>query len=150
MPYMVTTDHCTPSLNTDMYSHGSHEESPVIDPEVEAIPPGCPFTYTETPDITPDRGTSDTHGHAGNPDSTSDAQPHIDTGWIDDTQMTGVHTAVDQMQEEEVDSSSYRNISMWVGSENIVIEGTRMSELIVAYIAETDMRYRCLRCDYIS
>ena len=28
----------------DMYSHGSHEESPVIDPEVEAIPPGCPFT----------------------------------------------------------------------------------------------------------
>ena len=54
------------------------------------------------------------------------------------------------MQEEEVDSSSYRNISMWVGNENIVIEGTKMSEFIVAYIVETDRRYRCLRCDYMS
>ena len=54
------------------------------------------------------------------------------------------------MQEEVVDSSSYKNISKWVGDENIVIEGSRMSEFIVAYIAETDGRYRCLRCDYMS
>ena len=44
------------------------------------------------------------------------------------------------MQEEVVDSSSYRNISMWVGDENIVIEGSRMSEFIVAHIVERDRR----------
>ena len=100
--------HPTPEHSpADMYSHGSHEESPVIDPEVETIPSGCPFTYTGTLDLTPGHGTQAVHGHAGNPDSTTDAHPYINTERIDDTQITGVHTADDQVHEGEVVSSSY-------------------------------------------
>ena len=81
--------HPTPEHSpADMYSHGPHEESPVLDPEMEAILSGCLFTYTMTPDLAPDHGTSDSHWHAGNPDSTSDAHLHIDTGRVDDTHLT--------------------------------------------------------------
>ena len=106
--------HPTPEHSpADMHPHGPYEESPA-NLEMDAIMSGCPFTYTGTPDLAPDYGISDSHGHAGNPDSTSDSHPHIDTGRSNDTHVTGVHTAVDQMQEGEVDSSFYRNISMWV------------------------------------
>ena len=39
---------------------------------------------------------------------------------------------------------------MWVGGENIVIKGTRLTELIIAYIVDIGERYRCVLCDFIS
>ena len=95
----------------DMYSHKPHGEPSVISPAMEAILPSCPSMSTESQDIVMDSKTTDTHGYAGNPDSTSDIQPYVGTEGIDDAQ-TGIHNEVDQMQKEEVDSSSYRIISM--------------------------------------
>ena len=48
------------------------------------------------------------------------------------TQDTTTHVTGDQMYEGDVVSSSYRDISLWVSGENIVLKGTRMTELIIA------------------
>ena len=82
------------------------------------------------------------------PDSTSNTQPN--TGHTDGIQVSGACNADNQMQVEEIDSNSYRNISMWIGNEKVIIAGTKMSELILIHIAEINMKYKCLRCDYIS
>ena len=82
------------------------------------------------------------------PDSTSDTQPNA--GHADGTQMSGACNADNQMQMEEIDSNPYRNISMWIGNEKVIIAGTKMSEMIIIHIAEINMKYKCLRCDYIS
>ena len=39
---------------------------------------------------------------------------------------------------------------MWIEDEEVIIAGTKMSELIFIHIAEISMKYKCLRCDYIS
>ena len=55
-----------------------------------------------------------------------------------------------RVQVEEIDSNPYRNISMWVENERITIAGTKTSESILIHIAEINMKYKCLRCDYMS
>ena len=120
---MVTPDHNT----TDMYSHEHQCEPSAILPAMEAMPPASPSKSMVPQGFSE---TLDTHGHAGNPDSTSDIQtanipPYTDMEENNDAQ-TEIQNAIDQTQEEVVDSSLYRNISMWVEDKNIVIEGSRM------------------------
>ena len=82
------------------------------------------------------------------PDSTSNTQPNI--GHTNSIQVSGACDADDQMRVEDIDPNSCRNISMWIGNEKVIIAGTKMSELILIHIAEINMKYKCLRCDYIS
>ena len=55
--------------------------------------------------------------------------------------MSGACNADNQMQVAETDSNSYRIISMWIEDEEVIIVGTKMSELIFIHITEISMKY---------
>ena len=57
------------------------------------------------------------------PDSTSNTQPN--TGHTDGIQVSGACNADNQMQVAETDSNYYRNVSMWVNDEEVIMAGTK-------------------------
>ena len=60
------------------------------------------------------------------------------------------HLKDDQIYEGDIVSSSYRDVTLGIGGENIVLKGTRMTELIVAHIVYMGYsRFGCGFCDFI-
>ena len=61
------------------------------------------------------------------------------------------HVAAGHIYDRDIVSSSYCNITLGIGGENIVLKGTRMTELIIAHIVNMgNGRYGCGFCDFIS
>ena len=87
----------------------------------------------------------------GTPDSTTNRSPTHDTIRGPDTHDPLTHVRANRVYNEGHISSSYSDIMLKIGGENIVVKGTRRTELITAHMVSLgNNRFMCDYCRYES
>ena len=109
----------------DIHPHPNPEGQAVNGQVVEAMLVDKPFTYSpRTPPLIEECWTQATGSHTGNPDSTTDCSLAKDTREGPDTQDPVTHVTASQTYNGDLISSSYSDVVLEIGGENVVVKGT--------------------------
>ena len=135
-----------------MHPHPNPEGQIVNGQLVEAMLVDKPFIHGPgTPHLIKECWTLATGAYTGNPDSTTGRSPAQDTTERPDAQDPLTHVTASQTYNGDLISSSYSDVILEIGGENVVVKGTWRTELINAHIVNMgNNRFRCNYCEFIS